>query len=417
MIKKTSARLVYLILSGGNTLADTIMFTVNMVYFVEIIGLSPLQLVLVGTVLEGAILLFEIPTGVLADTIGRKVSIVTGWFIMAGGFLLVGIVPELWAVFIGQVLWGLGYTFTSGATEAWLADEIGEDLVGKINIESGQINRILGLIGSAISVAIASVALNLPIVIGGLMYLFLAVFLLFTMPETQFTPRYKSSKSLETPFQSFIQTFQEGVKAVGKSPILLALLLVELFIGAASEGYDRLSSAHLLKNFQIPPIGALQPVVWFGILNITGSLASFSMTAMLRKKLEVISQSYQLAARYLVLLHSLGIAMVVMLALTGNFLCSNSRHSSQRSNGSVNLPVIQCLAGAKYPPNHTSDRYLIVGQANAFGQVVGGPGIGAVGNRSLRLAILLTALLSIPALLLYTSAQKKQTVFSPESTR
>lgn len=417
MIKKTSARLVYLILSGGNTLADTIMFTVNMVYFVEIIGLSPLQLVLVGTVLEGAILLFEIPTGVLADTIGRKVSIVTGWFIMAGGFLLVGIVPELWAVFIGQVLWGLGYTFTSGATEAWLADEIGEDLVGKINIESGQINRILGLIGSAISVAIASVALNLPIVIGGLMYLFLAVFLLFTMPETQFTPRYKSSKSLETPFQSFIQTFQEGVKAVGKSPILLALLLVELFIGAASEGYDRLSSAHLLKNFQIPPIGALQPVVWFGILNITGSLASFSMTAMLRKKLEVISQSYQLAARYLVLLHSLGIAMVVMLALTGNFYAAIAAILVKGVMGALIFPLYNAWLVQNILPTTRATVISIVGQANAFGQVVGGPGIGAVGNRSLRLAILLTALLSIPALLLYTSAQKKQTVFSPESTR
>lgn len=415
MIKKSYAQLVYLILSGGNTLADAIMFTVNMVYFIEIIGLSPFQLVLVGTVLEGTILLFEIPTGALADTFSRRMSIITGWFIMAGGFLLVGMIPELWAVFSGQVLWGLGYTFTSGATEAWLADEIGEDQVGKINIESGQINRILGLIGSAISVTVASVALNLPIVIGGLIYLVLAVFLLFAMPETRFTPRHQSAKGFEPSFHSFLETLQEGIGSVRKFPILLALLIVEFFIGAASEGYDRLFSAHLLKNFQIPPIGILQPVVWFGILNITGSLASFSMTAIFRKKLETVSQSPQRSAQHLIVLHSVSILMVAIFSITGNFLLALGVILIKGVMRAFIDPLYNAWLVQNTPPTTRATVISMVGQANAFGQVAGGSGIGAVGNRSLRLAIFLTALLSMPAIPLYKSAQKKQKGVIPES--
>ncbi len=405
MREKFSANLVYLILSGGNTLADTIMFTVNMVYFVQTIGLSPLQLVLVGTVLEGSILLFEIPTGVIADTFSRKISIVTGWFIMASGFLLVGLIPQIWAVFLGQVLWGLGYTFTSGATEAWLADEIGEENVGRINIESGQINRILGITGSGISVAIASVALNLPIVVGGVIYLLMAVFLLFAMPETHFI-RNRYLHHLDDPFRALLNTFREGAQVVRKSPLLLSLLLVEFFMGAASEGYDRLSSAHLLKNFQFPSLGTLQPVVWFGILNIVGSIASFSVTAVFKEKLAAFSQSSRLSARYLVVFHAISTAMVVVFALTGHFYLAILAILTRGVMGALIGPLYNAWLVQNIPSQTRATVFSMVGQANAFGQVGGGPGIGAIGNRSLRLAILLTALLNIPVLPLYKAAEK-----------
>lgn len=50
----------------------TTMVTVNLVYMVEVAGLDPLQMVLVGTVLELSAFLFEIPTGVLADRVSRR---------------------------------------------------------------------------------------------------------------------------------------------------------------------------------------------------------------------------------------------------------------------------------------------------------------------------------------------------------
>ncbi|HEY5872232.1 MAG TPA: hypothetical protein VIT46_03255, partial [Gaiellaceae bacterium] len=53
-------------------------FTVTAYYFVTEVGMSPLELVLVGTVMELAVFLFEVPTGIVADTTSRRLSIVIG---------------------------------------------------------------------------------------------------------------------------------------------------------------------------------------------------------------------------------------------------------------------------------------------------------------------------------------------------
>ena len=57
-------------------------FTVTAYYFVTEVGMSPLELVLVGTVMELSVFLFEVPTGVVADTVSRRLSIVVGNVVM-----------------------------------------------------------------------------------------------------------------------------------------------------------------------------------------------------------------------------------------------------------------------------------------------------------------------------------------------
>jgi MFS family permease len=86
--------------------------------------MSPLQLVLVGTVMEAAIFLFEIPTGVVADTFGRRRSIVVSFLIQGGATILLGSVPSFPVIAAAWALWGFGYTFQSGAYEAWITDEV-----------------------------------------------------------------------------------------------------------------------------------------------------------------------------------------------------------------------------------------------------------------------------------------------------
>ena len=58
-------------------------FTVSAVYFVQEVGLNPLELVLLGTVMEATIFLFEIPTGVIADTYSRRLSLIIGCVVWA----------------------------------------------------------------------------------------------------------------------------------------------------------------------------------------------------------------------------------------------------------------------------------------------------------------------------------------------
>ena len=69
-----------------------------------------------GTALEVAVFLFEVPTGVFADTYGRRRSVITGCMLMGCGFALEGAIPEFIAVLAAQAVWGVGYTLISGAS-------------------------------------------------------------------------------------------------------------------------------------------------------------------------------------------------------------------------------------------------------------------------------------------------------------
>ena len=78
----------YLGARGFYGICWTCMVTVNMVFMVEVAGLDPLQMVLVGTVLEGWLFLFEIPTGVVADAVSRRLSVIIGHVMIGVGFLV-----------------------------------------------------------------------------------------------------------------------------------------------------------------------------------------------------------------------------------------------------------------------------------------------------------------------------------------
>ena len=89
-MRRLNPFVVYWILGGGITLANSMMFVMLSVYYVTVVGMNPLQLVLVGTVLEATVLLFELPTGVVADTYSRRLSVILAMFTMGVGWLLEG---------------------------------------------------------------------------------------------------------------------------------------------------------------------------------------------------------------------------------------------------------------------------------------------------------------------------------------
>ena len=122
------------ILSGVPT------WVVMSVYLVQELHLSPLQLVLMGTAMEGAVFLFEIPTGVVADTYSRRLSLIVGYLGMGVAWMLVGLVSAPGLIIALWGFWGLSYTFTSGAEEAWIADEVGPDKVGAVFLRGARIS-------------------------------------------------------------------------------------------------------------------------------------------------------------------------------------------------------------------------------------------------------------------------------------
>ena len=153
-LMKTKAYFIFLVLEAAGSFLFSMIFTASSVYQVTVAGLSPLQLVLVGTTLEIAIFVFEIPTGVVADVYSRKLSIIIGWLLVGLGFLVEGSFPWFGPILLAQLIWGIGYTFTSGATQAWITDEIGEASAGKAFIRANQVGVFAALLGTVAGMAL-----------------------------------------------------------------------------------------------------------------------------------------------------------------------------------------------------------------------------------------------------------------------
>ncbi len=393
--------MVYVILECSVALFFSLIFTVNLIYHVTVVELTPLQLVLVGTILEGTVFLFEIPTGVLADVKSRRLSVIIGYVLMGLGFIVEGSCPVFGMVALAQVLWGFGYTFTSGATQAWIVDEIGTDRAGDAFLRGSQAGQIGALLAIPISVALGSVAVRLPILLGGAMMILLAVFLALTMTEEGFTPTPPQDR---TTWGMMLKTVRDARQMTRRHPVLLVLLGIGLFFGLYSEGFDRLWTAHLLENFLVPPrLDALDPVIWFGVIRAVLLLICLAATEVARRRVDtnrptLLARVLTWNAGVIVLaLAGFGLTRIFWVALVLYWVIGVSR--------SINGPLYSVWFNQRIDdPQVRATMFSVSSQVDAVGQITGGPLVGAVGNVSIRAALVASALILSPVLPLYSRA-------------
>lgn len=123
----SSIQRVYLVLILLNTLAASFIWGINTLFLLDA-GLSNTQAFLANAFFTIGQVLFEVPTGVVADTKGRRTSYLLGTLTLAGSTLLYLLAwylhAPLWLWGVASVLLGLGFSFFSGATEAWLVDAL-----------------------------------------------------------------------------------------------------------------------------------------------------------------------------------------------------------------------------------------------------------------------------------------------------
>lgn len=391
---------VYLIYSGALSLFLALAWTVNLVYQVQTVGLNPLQIVLVGTALELTAFLFEVPTGIVADTYSRRLSVIIGTFLLGAGFVIMGSVPIFEVLLLSQVVCGIGYTFLSGAEEAWIADEVGEERAGAVFVRGAQARQVGSLIGVAAAVALASIWLQLPIILGGVLTFLMGFALLAVMPETAFRPARDEER---TSWGSMRNTLVQGAALVRRRPILLTILGITAFFGMYNEGFDRLWTPHLLENFSFPSLGRLDPIYWFGIINVAIDVIGIVALELVRRRMSM--NSHLVVTRALIGVNVLLIGAVVAFGLAGSFTIA----IVTLVGGAVLRRIVYPLKTAWINQNiESSVRATVIsinGQADAVGQIAGGPAIGAVGTVfSLRAAIVTAGLVLTPGLLLYARA-------------
>jgi MFS family permease len=229
-------------------------------YLVES-GLSPFQLVFIGTAQGITALAFEVPTGVIADTVSRKWSLVVAHLLIGSGMLATGLVSSFPAFVLTQMLWGLGWTFTSGAEVAWLTDEMDQpDRVDSVLTASArweQVGAACGIVGFG-TLAWAT-GLGPAIVVSGLAMLVLGLFVATQFTEHHFTP------AREHRWRESLTIFRRGVRLARRDREILLVFGATLLVNGAAEGFGRLYPRQLVDlGLSEKP----DPIVWLTALGL-----------------------------------------------------------------------------------------------------------------------------------------------------
>ncbi|MFI5710299.1 MFS transporter [Kribbella sp. NPDC051620] len=389
----------YYLLNAFSSFFYVLTFTLSLVYYVKDVGLNPLEMVLVGTVLEATVFLAEVPTGVVADLVSRRLSIIVGLLLIGPAFLLQASVPTFAAVLIAQVIWGVGYTFTSGALEAWITDEIGEDGVTPVFTREQQIHLTATVLATVTAGGLGLISLRLPMVVSGIGFLMLAVAMLAVMPERNFSPTPKGDRDTFTHLTS---TLVEGLKAARRRPVVRYFFLISILAGLSSEAFDRLWTVRVLNDLGLPSLfGQTSPAIWFAVFALISTVLSLA-TSLVVNKVSAERVNSLHPNGLLALLTVLQVAGIAGLAVFGNLWVALAAMWLRDAAVAVALPIQTSWLNRNVDSQSRATVMSLNGQADAIGQVVGGPPLGALGNRtSLTTALVASAVILSPTALLY----------------
>ena len=406
---KLNARFVYLFIEFSASAFFSMMFVVTSLYEATVAGLTPVQLILVGTALEVSAFVFEVPTGIVADVYSRRMSIIIGYLMMGAGFLIEGFFPLFLPILLAQVIWGLGYTFTSGATQAWITDEVGEEDANKLFLRGTQIGLFASLFGMGASMLVGANNVALPLRVGSLGVMLIGVALAFIMPETGFHPTPREDRNT---WQHMWHTFNQGVKAVRSKPRLMNIVFIGLFYGLYSEGFDRLWVKHLLDHFELPVIFGNNQVAFFAVLRVAGAILTILVVRFVEKRVDSTS-SVAIGRAVLIVTGTISVALIGF-ALSPLLFLSLSLYLVISVLRNVHIPLQTAWVNQKLDSQVRATVHSMFGQVDAIGQTLGGPVVAVIASLGSAVASLVTSGLLLTPALFFVSRANSQSANEPE---
>jgi DHA3 family tetracycline resistance protein-like MFS transporter len=377
-------------------------WVVMAVYLVRELHLSPLQLVLIGTAMEAAVFFFEIPTGVVADTYSRRLSLIVGYLGMGVAWMAVGVVSAPWAIILLWAFWGFSYTFTSGAFQAWITDEVGVENVGTLFLRGARVAQAGAVVGLILQVAVGTASLRAGVLLGGAITLACGLACIVVMPEHGFRRRPREQRG--SALTEMRATAGAGMRYAWAAPVIVLLAGVELFMGASSEAFDRLKEAHFLRDVGLPAVGDLDPVVWFGIFWLAGMVLNIATIGSVIKRVE--RGGRRTLTQSLLGFAALEMTAMLVFALTSSTWVAIAGLLGVFFARNMEVPLYDTWLNEQITDSSVrATVFSLTGQANAVGQAGGGPALGAIGNVwGIRAALTTGALAIAPALGLYSRA-------------
>jgi MFS family permease len=312
---------IFLTLTLGNTLAASFIWGINTLFLLDA-GLSNLEAFAANAFFTAGMVVFEVPTGVVADGWGRRVSFLLGTVTLAGStylyYLLWQFSAPFWWWAVVSLLLGLGFTFFSGAVEAWLVDALRftgyegglETVLGRGQMVSGAA-MLAGSVAGGVIAQATNLGVPFLIRVGVLLAMFVVAF--FLMRDVGFTPEH-SAHPLKASRAVVDASIENGLK---NPPVRYVMLAAPFSAGVGIYVFYALQP-YLLQLFGDPhaySVAGLAAAIVAGAQVLGGWIAP-RIRRLVRKRTTVLILSGVASASILVVLGLTGVFLVALALLT-----------------------------------------------------------------------------------------------------
>jgi MFS family permease len=360
----------YLLLTLLSTLAASFIWGINTLFLLDA-GLNNAEAFAANAFFTAGMVIFEVPTGVLADMWGRRISYLLG----AGTLLLSTLLylamwqakAPLWGWAIASILIGLGFTFFSGATEAWLVDALAFSGF-KENLESVLARgQVIGggamLTGSVAGGFIAQVTnLGVPYVLRSALLGLTLVAAFFLMKDLGFSPDRSRG-----PLEEVRRVVQASLDNGWRNPPVRWLMLAALCAGGVDIFAFYALQPYLLELYGDP--GA------FGIAGLAAAIvAGTEMVAGL--VVPLVRRAFSRRTHALFFASFLGTACLALMGLTSSFWVAVALLVVWGLTFSASVPIRQAYINGLIPSQQRATVLSFDNLMASAGGVAAQPALG-----------------------------------------
>lgn len=342
---------------------------VTAVYLVVVAELRPAELVLVGVFQGVTVLAAEVPAGVLADAVSRRLALVTAHVAMGTGMALTGFVTDYPLVVLTQCLWGLGWALSSGADVAWITDELDRpDRIDRVlAAQAGAELRgtVLGIV--AFGALAWATTLAATMVVAGVTMVALGLGGVARWPETRFTSVPVGRRRAEAA-----AILRQGLAGARADRVILLVLAANLLLHGGEEGFGRLFERRLLTlGLTTDP----DPILWFAAV----ALVAAALGAATLRLVEAAIDGTHVARRAYVGAGGVGVAGLLVLAHAPDAATGVAGALLMRGVASPTTRVAATiLVNRRATAGSRATMHSFLSQTENAGEVVFGLGLAAV---------------------------------------
>jgi len=364
----------YYALSGLYTLSAALIWGVNTLFLLSA-GLDFLDVFIANAAFSAGMVIFEVPTGVVADTLGRRTSFLLSVSVLAVTTLayvgLARVGAGVVAFSVVSVAMGLGFTFYSGATEAWLVDALAvtgfAGPLDRVLARGQQITGAAMLVGTVGGGLLGQVDLSVPYVVRAALLLVVFAVAFVSMFDLGFTPRRISPRELP---REVAANARAGVEfGWSRRPLRLLMLAAVVQTGFFTWGF------YASQPYLLGLLG--RDEIW-----VSGLVAAGVALSMIAGNQIVHASSRYCGRRTTLLLAAAGVetCAAVALGLASSFWVALVSLLVVTASVGVTSPVRSAYLHQVVPTEKRATVVSFDSMVSSAGGIVGQVGLGVVGQ-------------------------------------